>query len=87
MIDLDVNSMYPGVMNATMFLPKFFKSGTPTLVDGERWYDVGVRDTEVSAWIRCNDKELWVETTIPYPSCGSFDMHEKLYMMLELRFG
>jgi hypothetical protein len=87
MIDLDVNSMYAGTMTETKFFPKFFKSGNPTIVDGEQWYDVGVRDTEVAEWIRTNDKELWVDTTVPYPSFGSFDIHEKLYMMLELRFG
>jgi hypothetical protein len=86
MMDLDVNSMYAGTFRFD-YPVKFFKSGNPTLVDGERWYDVGVRDTEVAAWIRSNDKELWVDTTVPYPSFGSFDIHEKLYVMLELRFG
>jgi len=87
MIDLDVNSMYAHVIMPKYSPSKFFKSGNPYIVDGGRWFSIGVRDTEVAEWIRESDNELWYETTVQYPTHMAFDIHEKLCMMLELRFG
>ena len=53
-------------------------------VDGEMWYTVRTHDPQVSEWIRSQERTLRVETTANYPNY--FDIHEKLYVMLELKF-
>lgn len=85
MIDLDVNSMYPRTMAKTP--AKFHKLST-AIVDGEQWFSMIVNSIEIAEWIRSNNKDLWAETLAwSSPKFGTFDMHEKLYMMLELRYG
>ena len=56
-------------------------------VDGEKWYTV-TGQKPVCAWIRTQDKKLWHEHidsnwNISY---NTFDMHEKLYTMLGMKF-
>lgn len=53
-------------------------------VDGEMWYTVRTSNPTVSTWIRSQDRKLKVETTVNYPNY--FDIHEKLYLLLVLRF-
>lgn len=53
-------------------------------VDGEPWYTVRTTDPIISSWIRRQDHKLRVETTVSYPNY--FDIHEKLYIMLELKY-
>lgn len=53
-------------------------------VDSEMWYTVRTSDPAVSTWLRSQDHKLRVETTVNYPNY--FDIHEKLYVMLELKF-
>lgn len=85
MIDLDINSMYPRTMVKTP--AKFHKLST-AIVDGERWFELAVRNNEIAEWIRSNNKDLWAQTmALSSPRFGTFDIHEKLYMMLELRYG
>lgn len=54
------------------------------LVDGEKWYTIRTSSPIVSTWLRSQDHKLRVETTVNYPNY--FDIHEKLYVMLELKF-
>jgi len=61
-----------------------FATVSSELVDGEKWYTVRTSSPIISKWIRSQDKTLQVETTANYPSY--FDVHEKLYVMLELKF-
>jgi len=57
------------------------------IVDGEKWYTV-TGQKPVCAWIRTQDENLWHEHidgnwNISY---NTFDMHEKLYTMLGMKF-
>jgi len=61
-----------------------FATVSSELVDGEQWYTIRTSSPIVSKWIRSQDRALRVETTVNYPSY--FDVHEKLYIMLELKF-
>jgi hypothetical protein len=61
-----------------------FSAVSSELVDGEKWYTVRTSSPIISKWIRSQDKTLQVETTANYPNY--FDVHEKLYVMLELKF-
>jgi hypothetical protein len=59
------------------------------IVDGEQWYTVRVAEglKDISAWLRSLDKNLAVEHKSPIMRCDSmFDIHEKIYMMMELKF-
>jgi hypothetical protein len=53
-------------------------------VDGEMWYTVRTSSPIISKWIRSQDRTLRVETTVNYPNY--FDVHEKVYIMLELKY-
>lgn len=61
-----------------------FQTVSQSEVDGEPWYTVRTADPIVSSWIRSQDHKLRVETTVSYPNY--FDIHEKLYIMLELKY-
>jgi energy-coupling factor transporter ATP-binding protein EcfA2 len=67
-----------------VFPPEKFTRVSLADVDGEMWYTIRTSDPEVSKWIRSQDRKLKVETTANYPNY--FDVHEKLYVMLVLRF-
>lgn len=54
------------------------------VVDGETWYTIRTSSPIICTWIRNQDKNLQKETTSNYPNY--FDVHEKLYVMLELKF-
>ena len=60
------------------------------IVDGEQWYTVRIAEglKDISAWLRSLDKNLAVEHKQPIMVwCDSmFDVHEKIYMMMELKF-
>ena len=53
-------------------------------VDGEMWYTIRTSNREVSKWIRSQENTMMVETTVNYPDY--FDVHEKIYIMLELKY-
>ncbi len=61
-----------------------FSAVSSELVDGEKWYTVRTSSPVISKWIRSQDKNLQVETTANYPNY--FDVNEKLYVMLELKY-
>ena len=67
-----------------VFPPEKFKKVSHSDVDGEMWYTIRTSDTEVSTWIRSQNKNWYVEITTSYPNF--FDVNEKLYLMLELKF-
>lgn len=59
-----------------------------TLVDGERWFVVTV-EPKVTPWIREQDSAWWYEHTIgkhSYRVLDTFDVHEKLYTLMSLRW-
>ena len=57
------------------------------LVDGEQWYTVQCRK-DVSKWVRTLDNKHWYEHIDQrgYIDRNMFDMHEKLYTMLAVKF-
>jgi hypothetical protein len=56
-------------------------------VDGATWYTILV-NPRVSPWIREQHKDLWYshKTANNYKVVDTYDMHEKLYTMMALRW-
>jgi hypothetical protein len=56
-------------------------------VDGDQWYTVSCTK-EVSAWITTQPKDMFQEhiNDTWHFALGKFDMHEKLYTMLALKW-
>lgn len=75
--------LYSNMFNQ-VFPPSKFTKVSQSDVDGETWYTVRTSDPTVSSWIRSQDRKLKVETTVNYPNY--FDVHEKIYIMLELKY-
>jgi hypothetical protein len=82
-----------GKSNLTAYLKELYYMAAPyrylseATVDGEKWYTV-TGQKPVCTWIRTQDNKLWHEHidsnwNISY---NTFDMHEKLYTMLGMKF-
>ena len=60
------------------------------LVDGETWYTVQCKPSTVSGWIQEQDPNLWHRHIDIdqrwYAHFNVFDIHEKLYTMLMLKW-
>jgi hypothetical protein len=56
------------------------------LVDGETWYTVQCKPSLVSSWIHEQDANLWYRHMDNTRYFNVFDMHEKLYTMLILKW-
>lgn len=55
-------------------------------VDSEQWYSV-LADNTVAEWLRTQDKSLVVETRgSAINGTTTFDMHEKIYLLMVLKF-
>ena len=73
-------------MSQWIYKPNFFIHDE-SVVDGATWYTVGCYD-DTSQWLRTQDQKLWHEhinnkfLVINH----LFDIHEKLYTMLALKF-
>jgi hypothetical protein len=82
-VDNDVASMYPHVANAPSTQP--FEKVDESIVDGEQWYSVRIRrGSEAGKWLR--EQTCAVETSTRWAFDSYFDVPEKVYMMLVLRF-
>ena len=58
-------------------------------VDGEQWFVIHV-EPRVTPWIREQDNTWWYEhtkTQYKYRVLDTFDIHEKLYTLLSLKWG
>jgi hypothetical protein len=58
------------------------------LVDNEQWYVIQV-EPRVIPWLRTQEQELWYEHLTysgRYRILETFDVHEKLYTMLALKW-
>ena len=64
-----------------------FKIHDESVVDGATWYTVGCYD-DTSQWLRSQDRELWHEHVEQLWAGyhNIFDIHEKLYTMLALKW-
>ena len=73
-------------MSQWIYKPNFFIHDE-SVVDGATWYTVGCYD-DTSQWLRSQDQKLWHEhinnkfLVINH----LFDIHEKLYTMLALKW-
>lgn len=59
------------------------------LVDGETWYTVQCKPSLVSGWVQEQDPNMWhrhVNENFWTKHFNVFDMHEKLYTMLILKW-
>jgi hypothetical protein len=55
-------------------------------VDNEQWYVVQA-EPKVALWMRTQNKDLWYDYKVgSYRVLDTFDVHEKLYTMLALRW-
>ena len=74
------------VMEPWKYKPNFFIRDE-SVVDGKIWYTVGCFD-DTSQWLRSQDRELWHEHVEQLWGVyhNTFDIHEKLYTMLALKW-
>jgi hypothetical protein len=56
------------------------------LVDNEQWYTVRVYKTPIMSWLRNSDKKWQWEHSNNGVSGIRFDMHEKLFTLLALKW-
>lgn len=69
--------------------PAAFRKGPESIRDGVTWYTITTGDDGATHdWILQQPKELWYENTDPdmWFQASTFDLHEKLYILLVLRW-
>ena len=77
--------LYKHMMENTVEIPFFVKDSA--IVDGEKWYTVRCTD-EVGRWVRTQSKDIWSEHIDQkwHVYRNTFDMHEKLLTMLNIKW-
>lgn len=65
-----------------------YKVFTSAIVDGDKWITIKC-NKESSAWIKTQPKIMWYEhiDTNWVIHKHTFDIHEKIYTMLQLKYG
>ena len=79
---------YDGVMPSYKAVIKsMFEIVATAEVDGDTWHTVQV-NPRVSPWIKTQDSSLWYDhkTANNYKVVDTYDMHERLYIMMALKF-
>ena len=80
--DNDISSLYPHTMDIKKTKP--FHKVDEGVVDGELWHTVSTTSgSEVDKWLRKNGA---IQITTVWPTTQYFDLSDKLYMLLLLRF-
>jgi len=82
------HSRYDGIQPPRKAVIKgYIEIQDTTQVDGVTWYTIQV-SPRVSPWIKEQHKDLWYSHISPnhYKVVDTFDVHEKLYSMLALRW-
>ena len=69
----------------SMMKPFSFEINAKAKVDGDTWYTVSCTK-EISEWLRTQPKELHYEALAHGWVLPQFDIHEKLYTLLALRW-
>ena len=69
----------------SMTIPATFEINAKAEVDGATWYTVSCTK-EISEWLRTQPKELRSEALAHGWVLPQFDIHEKLYTLLALRW-
>ena len=69
------------------FMAAPYRHITEAIVDGEKWYTVSGQKA-VCEWIRTQDPKFWFEhiDSTWHISYNTFDIHEKIYTMLGMKF-
>jgi hypothetical protein len=79
----DISSLYPSTVTMTQTKP--FQKVEEAIVDGELWHTVYTQSgSEVYKWL--HKQESIVETGTSWAVYSYFDVPDKIYMMLILRF-
>lgn len=63
-----------------------FEKVDESIVDGVQWYTITTLHMNVAAWLRTQPKDTCFEHSISRLPQRYFDIHEKLYTMMELKF-
>jgi len=85
---MKVHRPYQGVMPPYKAVIKtMFEIMMSTSVDGETWHMVQV-NPRVSPWIKSQDSSLWYnhKTANNYKVVDTYDIHEKLYTIMAMKF-
>lgn len=82
--DLDINSLYAHSAVLSL-LERTFTKVDEAIVDGELWHTVMVtkENSGICSWLKENGA---VETTTSWPINACFDIPDKLYTLLILRW-
>ncbi len=81
-----LNAMYAEMVSRMSIPQPKFEILDKAQVDGDIWYTVACT-REVSSWLRSQPKELHFETLAHKPAVmAQFDIHEKLYTVMALRW-
>lgn len=74
------------IMRELMEGPKFRKT-TGAIVDGEQWYTVRCH-SDVGQWVRTQNPNMWYEHIDQNWTVyvDTFDVHEKIYTMMGVKF-
>jgi hypothetical protein len=72
-------------MFGSMTTPAKFEINAKAEVDGATWYTVSCTK-EISEWLRTHPKELQYEALAHGWVLSQFDIHEKLYTLLALKW-
>jgi len=87
-VQLTGRGPYTGVMPPRKAVIKnYFEVQDKAIVDGDWWYTVQV-NPRVTTWIKEQPASMWYIHLTPnhYKVVDTFDMHEKLYSMMILRW-
>lgn len=63
-----------------------FEKVDEAIVDDEQWYTISTQQLDIAAWLRTQPKKVCVEQSTEWATYSYFDIHEKLYTMMELKF-
>ena len=64
-----------------------FQKVDEAVVDGEEWYTISTTKFEVAHWLRSQPASMIKELSTGQHTLGAyFDISEKLYVMLDLKF-
>lgn len=79
---------YSGVMPPLKnWIEGYFEILGKCIVDGDWWYTVQV-DPIAATWVKQQPRSLWYDHLTPnhYKVVNTFDIHEKVYTLLALRW-
>lgn len=81
-------SVMAQMWNQTYEIGERYSKIDQAMVDGDQWYTVNC-SSEISRWIKTQPKNMWHEHIDErwYVYKNTLDIHEKIYTMLQLKYG